>query len=279
MSAVSRSSSIWFDSHCHFDFPEFDGQRDRLVHQLAANQCGGLVVPGINTENWIKLLELKQQYSEFVHIALGLHPYFMEHHQQSHILKLREYLDEYLEQVVAVGEIGLDFHPSIVSSDIECEEQLMFFNEQISVAKEYKLPLIIHSRKAHDIAAKSLRSTRFSMGGIVHGFSGSIQQAKAFCDLGFVIGLGGALTHARANAMQKLVKALKPDQYVVETDAPDMRPAFALDEANSPLNLPQIIEQIAAVREESVQQVRQTSTANLFRVLPALGQANYKECL
>ena len=83
---------IWFDSHCHFDFAEFDEVREDLVPQLVSNQCGGLVVPGVNTDNWDKLFELKKQYPKFMHIALGLHPYFMEQHHHDDILKLEEFL-------------------------------------------------------------------------------------------------------------------------------------------------------------------------------------------
>lgn len=261
---------IWFDSHCHFDFAEFDEVREDLVPQLVSNQCGGLVVPGVNTDNWDKLFELKKQYPKFMHIALGLHPYFMEQHHHDDILKLEEFLNECASDIVAIGEIGLDFYQAGLASELDRDRQLMYFSEQLQLAKNHKLPLIVHSRKAHDEVAKVLRITKFPYGGIVHGFSGSLQQAKVYSDLGFVVGLGGALTHDRAKAMQKLVASLSSDQYVLETDAPDMRPSFALDEANSPLNLPKIIQHIAEIRGESELKVRQDSTANLYRVLPAI---------
>lgn len=261
---------IWFDSHCHFDFAEFDGCRDEVVSKLVALQCGGLVVPGVNTDNWSKLFALKKQYPKFLHIALGLHPYFMEQHHHDDILKLEACLNDHLSDIVAIGEIGLDFYQAGMASELDRDRQLMYFSEQLQLAKNHKLPLIVHSRKAHDEVAKVLRITKFPYGGVVHGFSGSLQQAKVYTDLGFVVGLGGALTHERAKAMKALVKNLSPDQYVLETDAPDMRPSFALDEANSPLNLPIIIQHIASIRDESELTIRRDSTANLYRVLPGL---------
>ncbi len=259
---------VWYDSHCHFNFAEFDDRRDDIVRQLIDAHCGGVLVPATTAQQWPQLLALHKTYPKFIHLALGLHPYFMEQHVPAHLAELEALLTHEHKQVVAVGEIGLDFFAPL---DAELPDpQIALFNEQLNLAKQFKLPVIIHSRKAHDDVAKILRLTHFTQGGIVHGFSGSVQQAKAFADLGFLVGLGGALTHQRANAMRALVKALGPDQFVLETDAPDMRPAFALDQPNSPLNLPRITAQIAQLRDETLLQVCQNTTQNLYRVIPRI---------
>jgi len=265
---MAPNTTTWYDSHCHFDFTEFDGERDRLIQSLQTAHCAGLVVPATTAQHWARLLQLQQSHPGFIHIALGLHPFFMAQHQASHLQALAYQLEHHTEGVVAVGEIGLDFMQARDAD--QQKQQIELFRQQLVIAKQYGLPVILHSRKSHDDVAKLLRQLRFDQGGIVHGFSGSLQQAHAYADLGFVVGLGGALTHERARAMHKLVSALPDEHFVLETDAPDMRPAFALSAPNSPLNLPRIADHIARLRNLSVEQLYQTTTQNLHRVLPRL---------
>ncbi len=258
----------WIDSHCHLDFSEFSEQSELYKYLLAAG-CDGVLVPATQAQYFERVVNFSQHFakgrSDFVHMALGLHPYFLSHHQSQDL----QFLDEQitLHQPCAVGEIGLDF---MLDTDTH-DRQVFYFEQQVLLAIKHKLPLIVHCRKAHDQLASLLRRLKFSFGGIIHGFSGSLVQAHKYLELGFVLGLGGALTYDRAQAMHKMVKALPHTAYVLETDSPDMAPAFARGEVNSPLNVPRIAHHIALLRQEPVAHIYVHSTENFRRVITPKG--------
>jgi len=258
----------WIDSHCHLDFGEFVDQPDLYLNLKSAG-CSGVLVPAISAQYFPRLLAFKKQFSNadsgFVNIALGLHPYFLADHEKPHLQVLDEVISK--SRPLAVGEIGLDFALDSQSQ----ESQLWWFENQVLLAIKHQLPLVVHCRKAHDQVASVLRRLKFRQGGIIHAFSGSAQQAQNYLQLGFVLGLGGALTYDRAKAMHKMVKTLPNEAYVLETDSPDMAPAFARHEPNSPLNIPKIAQYIADLRGESRQQVYTYSTQNFKRIMKLPG--------
>ena len=252
----------WIDSHCHLDFPEFN-DLETLLPQLKAKGCERILLPGTQSLYFDRQQRVQNLDRDFVWCAYGLHPYFLSQHQDSHLQDLENTLQS--QPCKAVGEIGLDF---MLPADTH-EKQTTLFAQQVDLAKQHKLPLVLHCRKAHDQLSSHLKKQQFDHGGFVHGFSGSLQQAKRYLDLGFVLGLGGALTYDRAKALKNLVKSLPDDAYVLETDSPDMRPAFARDQPNSPLNVPRIAEQIAQLRGVSLEVVYTQSNTNFYGVLPA----------
>jgi TatD DNase family protein len=255
----------WIDSHCHLDFDVFLEQTD-LYQQLRIAGCDGVLVPATQAQFFARVVTFSQNFtpdkSNFVQIALGLHPYFLARHQVSDLQFLDEQIGQH--QPCAVGEIGLDFMLAIDTH----KAQLFYFEEQILLAIKHKLPVIVHCRKAHDQLASLLRRLKFEFGGIIHGFSGSLVQAHKYLELGFVLGLGGALTYDRAQAMHKMVKALPAHAYVLETDSPDMPPAFARGEDNSPLNVPKIAACIAQLRQQPLGHIYAQSSKNFYGVIP-----------
>ncbi len=164
---------------------------------------------------------------------------------------------------VAVGEIGLDYALPAASH----KSQMLWFKQQVVLAQKYKLPLVIHCRKAHDQLASTLRKLSFTQGGFIHGFSGSQVQADVYLKLGFVLGLSGALTYDRAKALHKLVAYLPDDAYVLETDSPDMRPSFARHAINTPLNIPRIVEYIAQLKGQTAETIIKNSSQNYHRII------------
>lgn len=248
----------WVDSHCHLDFEVF--KPELLFPQLQAQGCEGVLIPATDVQSFDGVIALRQEYPSLVRVALGLHPYFIHNHNEKDV--------EILEQAIrtmapdAVGEFGLDFMLDASTFD----KQYDYFNQQLALAKSYKMPLVIHCRKAHDQLLSRVIKARFHQGGFIHGFSGSIQQAKRYLDHGFVLGLGGALTYERAKAMHKMVAALPDDGYTLETDSPDMPPSFARDQVNTPLNAPVIAQYIADLRGQTLEQVLKDSTENFYRV-------------
>ena len=250
----------WVDSHCHLDFPEFN-DLDNMLQQLKAKGCERILLPGTEAEFFARQQAVQARDKTFIWCAYGLHPYFLSEHAEAHLQILDTTLNQ--QPCKAVGEIGLDF---MLPADTH-DKQTALFAQQVSMAKAHKLPLVLHCRKAHDQLASYLKRQQFSHGGFVHGFSGSMQQAKRYLDLGFVLGLGGALTYDRAKALKNLVKNLPSTAYVLETDSPDMRPAFARDQPNTPLNVPKIAEHIAQIRGQSLEAVYTESSANFYAVL------------
>jgi len=249
----------WVDSHCHLNFDQLEPLS--LVPKMMAANCEAVLVPATELTLFADVIALKKQYPDLVYFALGLHPYFLQCHKLSHLEQLETHIQQY--QPNALGEFGLDF----MLKNNDQEQQFLYLREQIKIANRYKLPLVIHCRKAHDQLASELKKLNFTHGGFIHGFSGSVQQAKRYLDMGFVLGLGGALTYERALAMKKMVAALPDDGFTLETDSPDMPPSFAQGEVNTPLNVPKIAEYVADIRKQSQQQVINQTTRNFYRTL------------
>ncbi|MGR6874784.1 TatD family hydrolase [Pseudomonas sp. HK3] len=249
----------WIDSHCHLDFTDFD--QASLMPQLINNGCEAVLVPAVQSQYFNRVVALRTAYPSLVKIALGLHPFFIDKHTEGDLGLLEQAIIEFKPD--ALGEFGLDF----MLHEDSFDQQFYWFHQQLSLAKQHRLPLVIHCRKAHDKIASEVRKSGFNHGGFIHGFSGSLQQAKRYIDLGFVVGLGGALTYDRARAMHKMVAALPDDGYTLETDSPDMSPSFAKGQINTPLNVPPIAEHIARLRDQTVANVVKNSTRNVYRVL------------
>ena len=177
-------------------------------------------------------------------------------------MHLREYVQR--ESAVAVGEIGLDFFVP----DYDQARQEYFFSEQLKLAQEFDLPVLLHVRRAQDTVLKHLRRIKVR-GGIAHAFNGSRQQADEFIKLGFKLGFGGAMTHSRALRIRELAASLPLESIVLETDAPDIPPDFlARGRPNEPKYLPRIAETLAMLRGISLHEVATATTRNTAHVLP-----------
>ncbi|HSP31331.1 MAG TPA: TatD family hydrolase, partial [Halomonas sp.] len=202
------------DAHCHLDFTQFDHDRQGVFEAAKAVGVAHFVVPGTTRSRWQQVLALAERADTSA--CLGLHPYFVEQHQEADIAALDHMLGQHSE-VVAVGECGIDgrFTDTL-------EEQWYYFDAQLKLAKQHALPVVVHCVHANDQVAKCLRQLVLPKAGLIHAFSGSIEQATKFLDIGFKLGLGGAVTYERAKRLQRTVKALPDDSFVLETDSPDM---------------------------------------------------------
>jgi TatD DNase family protein len=184
-------------------------------------------------------------------------------HQPSDIDELRAWVQR--ENPVAIGEIGLDLfqtridRPGVDVAEFLVQEQ--FFKEQLRLAKDFDLPVLLHIRRANDHILKHLRRIKLK-GGIAHAFNGSIQQAKEYIKLGFKLGFGGAFTWPRASNLQMLAKELPLESIVLETDGPDIPPVWLGKGRNSPAELPRIAQVLAELRGISAEEVARQTTAN-----------------
>jgi len=248
----------WIDSHCHFDFTQFDSDREFVWQRAKAAGVGELMIPGVTIQQCESLSAFCTHRPW--HHALGLHPYFLDQHQTEHLQRLEALLAG--GEALAVGEIGLD---RVLAQDHEqLEQQWFWFRQQVDLARRFHKPLILHVRGMHDEAAAWLRRCHFSHGGVVHAFTGSAQQARAWHKLGFSLGIGGAMTHSRATRLRSTLATLPSEQLLLETDSPDMSPAFWAEKRNSPETLPMIAAMLASVQKVSIEQLKDTQ-ASTFR--------------
>ncbi len=195
--------------------------------------------------------------------AFGIHPMRVDSALEEDLETLRGQLR--IHPAVAVGEIGLDYFVPLHDE----VRQSYFFAEQLKIAREFDLPVLLHVRRAIDAVLRQLRLTPV-LGGIAHAFNGSRQQAEQFIKLGFKLGFGGAMTGPRATRIRELAATLPLESIVLETDAPDIPPAWLQRGRNTPGELPKIAALLAELRGISGQQLALTTCANARAVLPRL---------
>lgn len=253
---------MFIDTHCHLDAAEFGGDQAALVGAAQAAGVGRIVVPSVARANFEAVRRLCEGFPACAP-AYGIHPMYAGEAQPEDLLALRDLLAQ--PSTVAIGEIGLDFF--IQPHDRTRQE--FYFSIQLKLAREFDLPVLLHIRRAQDIVLKHLRQTRVR-GGIAHAFSGSRQQAEAFIKLGFKLGFGGAMTHARAVRLRELAATLPPGSIVLETDAPDMTVAAHRGERNSPEYLPDCLHALAEVRQEEPLNIARQTSQNALQVLGLL---------
>ena len=242
------------DTHCHLDIAAFDADRDEVLHNSRHAGVIAQVIPAIEASGWQRLLDLCAKHDD-LYPALGLHPVFLQQHSPADIEKLAAIVTTV--EPVAIGEIGLDF--AIKSLHRDTQKQL--FEAQLVIAKNARLPVIIHARKSHDEVIKLLRKHNVP-GGSIHAFSGSLQQGIHYHEMGFKLGFGGMLTFKRSRKLRQLVQELPAEALLLETDAPDMTVASHRGERNSPQYLPQVLAALAAARAESIEEVARYTSAN-----------------
>ena len=250
------------DTHCHLDAAEFDSDRDAVYAAALASGVGRIVVPAVAVDRFRKAKTIVERYPGCV-AAYGIHPLYVMQAQEADLAVLREWLAR--EQPVAVGEIGLDGYVA----DVDPVRQEFYFVEQLKLAREFGLPVLLHVRRSIDQILKHLRRIRVP-GGIAHAFNGSRQQADEFIRLGFALGFGGAMTFAGSTRIRKLAAELPLAAIVLETDAPDISPAWLGGGRNSPAELPRIARVLADLRALPADEVATQCAAAARAVLPRL---------
>ncbi|MBF0191181.1 MAG: TatD family hydrolase [Magnetococcales bacterium] len=250
------------DTHCHLDFPHFDADRAAVWQRAQAVGVVGGVVPGVCLRDFGRVVALR---GPGMWIALGLHPGFLADHPPDALAQLESWLRR--DRPVAVGEIGLDH---LLSPETHAR-QLSLLEDQLRLAADFRLPVVLHVRRAHDMMVSVLRRISFRQGGIVHAFGGSLQQAEAYVKLGFCLGIGGVVTYERSRRIRQVAAALPEEALVVETDAPDLTPAAHHGERNEPAFLPEVVAVLAALRQTDPERIRMVTARNARRVLGLQG--------
>lgn len=261
---------MWIDTHCHLDAPEFRGEESRIAADAASAGVGMMVVPSVARFDFETVKNLAHTHANCVY-ALGIHPMYVEQSQEADLDVLRDAVEKAMQdpRFVGIGEIGLDFFVKEISDGEPRQRQEFFYTEQLKIARDFNLPVILHVRKSQDTLLKYLRRITVP-GGIAHAFNGSFQQAQAFIDLGFKLGFGGAMTYPRSLQIRRLAAQLPMEAIVLETDAPDISPAWLHQQRNTPDQIPRIGEVLAQLRNLPVEEIAALTSANARAVLPRL---------
>jgi TatD DNase family protein len=246
------------DTHCHLDDRAFDGDRDAVVRRAREAGVARQVVPAVDAAGWPKLRDVCAIHPG-LHAAYGLHPLALAAHRLEHLAELRAWIER--ERPVAVGECGLDYF----IEELDRDAQSGWFDAQLRIARDFDLPVIVHARRAVDAVIAAVRKVG-GLRGVVHSFSGSPQQARQLWDLGFLLGLGGPVTYARANRLRRLAAEMPLEFLLLETDAPDQPDADHRGQRNEPARLTAVLEAIAALRGTDTAAIASATTHNAERL-------------
>ncbi|MCB8890267.1 TatD family hydrolase [Vreelandella malpeensis] len=249
------------DTHCHFDFPPFHGDESRSL--ALARQAGveKIIAVGVTAARFAGVVALSERYPE-IHAALGIHPMAIGDYRDEHLDELEAWLAKRPDKLVAIGEIGLDLY----IDNPRFERQEVLLKAQLDLARRFDLPVILHSRRTHDKLAMHLRRIDVPRCGVVHGFAGSLQQARAFIEAGYFIGVGGTMTYERATKTRNTLAALPLSSLLLETDSPDMPVQGFQGEPNRPERIARIWQSLCKIRREPPEEIAVTLRDNTRRL-------------
>lgn len=255
---------VLIDSHAHLDDRRFDKDREEIIKSLKADEVDIVINPGADFLSSVKAVSLAEKF-ENIYAAVGIHPHEAKAMDDNTIDILRDLAKK--KKVIAIGEIGLDYHYDNSPRDIQKQR----FREQIRLAKELKLPIIVHDREAHkdtfDIISQELDE---NLTGVLHSFSSSAEMAKKYIDMGFYISFSGPITFKNAKQPKEVAKEIPLEYILIETDSPYLTPEPKRGKRNQPLNVRYIAGKIAELKGISFEEVaRKTSenTKRLFNIL------------
>jgi len=283
------------DSHCHLDFTEFQHKRPQLLNECQQNNINRIIVPSVNPEHWQRVLSLPAQANHStvkISCCLGIHPWFIilqdnlannksANSNSAKNIDLTFYQQQLTQAVikhsnsnsdnniVAIGECGIDVFKAKENTENEqalsdsLTLQQAFFEMQLQIAKDNNLPVIIHHCQSHQLILPLLKKIKLNRAGVIHAFSGSYQQAKAYVDLGFKLGIGGTITYARSKKTINAVKRLPLSSLLLETDAPAMPPFGQQGLINTPLNILTVFNALSTIRDEPAAIIAEQIESNI----------------
>lgn len=252
----------FIDTHCHFDFPPFTGNECASVEKAKRAGVEKIILPATQADYFARVSTLARQH-EAIYMALGLHPIVIEKHTDASLHQMEDYLRAPSEKLVAIGEIGLDLY----RDDPQFDRQEWLLGTQLTLAKRYDLPVILHSRRTHDKLAMHLKRHDLPRTGVVHGFAGSLMQAERFIQLGYKIGVGGTITYPRASKTRHVMAKLPLSALLLETDAPDMPLNGFQGQPNRPEQVARVFTTLCELRAEPAEVIAETifnNTLSLF---------------
>lgn len=258
-----REKELMIDTHSHIYGPEFEQDRDEVIKRAVQSGVCKIIMPNINSDTIPCMLDVAKEYPKLCYPTIGLHPEDVREDWFDVLDKMESYVDG----MIAIGEIGLDFY----WDDTFCKEQIEAFERQISWAKDYDLPLIIHMRKAEQQLLEVMeRHKSDALRGIFHCFGGSRETAEKMLKYeGFVLGIGGVVTFKNCRLAETL-QYVPLDRVVLETDAPYLAPVPFRGKRNEPSYVVHVAKFLANVYNVPEQEVERVTNQTVSRLFPQL---------
>lgn len=249
-----------FETHAHYDDEAFAEDREALLTELPRKGIGRVVNIGASLSSCEATLKLMEKYP-FIYGALGIHPSETAELNEESFARLKTWCMH--EKCVAVGEIGLDYY----WPEPEREIQKKWFVRQLELAGDLKLPVVIHSRDAAKDTVDIMKEQHAEdLGGIIHCFAYTRETAEIFLNMGFYFGIGGVVTFKNAKKLKEAVEFIPLNRIVVETDSPYLAPEPNRGKRNNSLNLPYIIDEIAAIKQVAREEVEEITWKNAEKI-------------
>lgn len=247
---------MFVDSHCHLEMESYDRDRTRVIDDGFRNGLSAMVTVGTEESYFQKVIDIVESHSN-IYGAIGIHPHNAQDFNEALAGTIRRYIRH--KKIVGYGEIGLDFFKN--HSPRKTQETV--FREQIEIAKEVRLPIIVHSRSAPEETLNILREHyKNQHGGVIHCYSYDLTLARKFLDLGFYISIPGTITYPKNHTLIEVVKNIPLDRILSETDAPFLTPQPKRGKRNEPAFVKFTVEKIAQILEKPVDEVAQAILAN-----------------
>ncbi len=257
---MSIDTSLIIDTHAHYDDRSYDADRDELLSGLKEKGVGTVINVGASWRGCAAAVDLSKKW-DFIYAAVGLHPDETGCLNEEKMEQLRAWAKE--DKVVAIGEIGLDYHNDVEPHDYQQE----WFARQMKLAEEAGLPVAVHSRDAAQDTWDIVSANAGERRGVIHAFSSSLEMAKKYVDIGFYIGVGGVVTFKNARKLKEVVAGVPLESILLETDAPYLAPVPYRGKRNSSAYLSYVVQMIAqlkGVMEEEVIETTGRNAVNLF---------------
>ena len=242
---------MYIDTHCHLSREDYD-DIDKVIEENKNANIDKIVVSGCSRESIEEVMDLKDRY-DMVYVTIGYHPEYADTVTESDLDYLKSLLGE--KKVVGIGEIGLDYHYTKENKD----KQIWLFEEQLKIAEEFNLPVVIHSRDATMDTINTLK--KYKVKGIIHCFSGSLETANIYISMGFLLGIGGVVTFKNSK-LKDVVKEVPLESIVLETDSPYLAPVPFRGKINSSKYLEFIANFIADIKNISVDELAEITSRN-----------------
>jgi TatD DNase family protein len=251
-----------FDTHAHYDDEQFDEDREELLSGMQEAGIGTIVNVGSSIQSSETTLELAHRYP-FIYGAVGVHPDEVGALTEEDIAWLKSVSVD--PKIVAIGEIGLDYY----WNESEPEIQKQWFIRQLDLAREVKLPVIIHSREAARDTLDIMKEHGRGLGGVIHCFSYGVEIAREYLNMDYYLGVGGVLTFKNARKLKEVVEYTPMERIVLETDCPYLAPVPNRGKRNSSMNLPYVVEAIAEIKgisKEDVIWITEENARKMYKI-------------
>lgn len=246
---------MFTDTHCHL-YKEYYNDLDVILKQAESNNVNRYIVAGCNQQSNEEVIKLINNYSN-IYGTLGIHPEDVENYNEKDLYFIEKNLSN--KKILAIGEIGLDYYYTKENK----EEQIKLFERQLAIAEKYNKPVVIHSREATQDTIDTLK--KYKVNGVIHSFSGSLDVAKIYIKMGFLIGVNGVITFKNSK-VKDVIKELGLENIILETDSPYLTPHPYRGTQNSPKYILNIAEFIADLYSVDLEKLAKITNDNISRI-------------